>query len=398
MPQDRKFDIRLEDIRTPAGFSIANYAFESSPSTSPPDRVENYLNSRTTDKTFFSYVNGTAVAKTAITEMHLNVRGKVMPMGGISGVATMPSARRGGHVRQLMDRAIQEMYESGQAVSTLYPFKASYYEKFGYASWQIPLWLRSSPAAFAPYLDAPKHGIVTQRLLEEGLEDFFTIREEMQARVHGFSTFSRERTKGHAREHPSWLATVHEDDHITGAITWRTEIDKGTMPVFSFWALNENARYHLFDFLGRHEDHIKEIRMPLMPGMEPHLWTGQNDSFTILSNEEHAWNAPMGRVIDINGLGGIGAGDGMAAITISDPQCPWNEGTWNLTGSAGELHVERGGTSGGTITINALAALVFSGIDPALFPIRGWGNVDPTTAENLRKLFPPITPLIQEQF
>ena len=53
-----------------------------------------------------------------------------------------------------------------------------------------------------------------------------------------------------------------------------------------------------------------------------------------------AWPAPMGRVIDVVGLTGIGAGDGEILLQIADDYAPWNTGLFRFTGRDGRLTVE----------------------------------------------------------
>ena len=40
--------------------------------------------------------------------------------------------------------------------------------------------------------------------------------------------------------------------------------------------------------------------------------------------------APMGRVVDVAGLGGMDTGPGGFSARITDPLCPWNEGLWRF--------------------------------------------------------------------
>jgi hypothetical protein len=85
-------------------------------------------------------------------------------------------------------------------------------------------------------------------------------------------------------------------------------------------------------------------------------------------------------------------------VQVSDPQCPWNEGAWTLRGVNGKLDVQRATSAEVHLTIQALSALVFTGMEPSLFRFRGWGEPDEATSEALRALFPPVEPFIFELF
>lgn len=395
---ERTYDIRIERPNTPESLELARYAFATTPEPVTDERKERYRESHGTDKGIFSYIDNHPVAKVDVIPMTQNVRGTVMPMGGISGVCSMPIARRGGHVRALMQRAIEEMHEDGQAISTLFPFKTSYYEMFGYAGWQIPMWVRIRPAALAPYLKMPKIGTVQHRLASDAQDDAYALITAAQRILHGMSRQPREKFDAALKWQPMWLMSVHEGDQVTGGLSYKLDPDKKVMEVHSAFWLTENAKVQALDYMARHVDQVGRIAMPLLPGEQPHLWLTDDDALTISSVEDHGWNAPMARIVTITGLNGITAGNGSVALAIQDPQAPWNTGTWTFTGSGGVLEVTQGGEPAGDLTINGLSALVMSGIDPVTLPYRGWGQVEPDAINAVRSLFPSIVPYLHDQF
>lgn len=80
-----------------------------------------------------AFESGTMVAAATVLPYRLNLRGLVMlDMGGVAGVATRPEHRNRRAVRELMDFMAREMRRQHQTISVLYPFKFSYWEKFGY--------------------------------------------------------------------------------------------------------------------------------------------------------------------------------------------------------------------------------------------------------------------------
>lgn len=392
------YDIRIETPNTPESLELARYAFTATPEPLTDERKERYRESHATDKGILSYIDNQPVAKVDVIPMTQNVRGTVMPMGGISGVCSMPIARRGGHVRALMHRAIEEMHADGQAISTLFPFKTSYYEMFGYAGWQVPMWVRIKPAALAPYLKMPKTGTVQHRYAHDAKDDAYALVTAAQQTLHGMSRQPRDKFNTALKWHPMWLMSVHEGDEITGGLIYKLDPDKKVMEVHSAFWLTENAKVQALDYLARHVDQVDRIAMPLLPGEQPHLWMTDDDALIISSVEDHAWNAPMARIVTIAGLNGIAAGNGLVALAIQDQQAPWNTGTWTFTGTDGVLQVTEGGDPSGELTINGLSALVMSGIDPIALPYRGWGNVEPHAIEALRSLFPPVVPYLHDQF
>lgn len=394
----KTFDIRQEPGSNPANLLLSNYAFSSSPKVPDKEKDERYLKQRSDDKIFFSYLENEPVAKVAITPMSMNVRGKVMEMGGICGVASMPIARRGGHIRALMTHSIEQMHADGQAVSALYPFKASYYEMFGYAGWQAPMWARIDPAGLAPYIKLSKQGTIQHRLSTDAKDDLHTFQQSALHRFHGMSTLGQARFDNGVTDYPTWFMSVHEGDEITGGITYKLDLDKEVMEARAVFWLTMNAKLHIFDFMARHVDQVKQIRMPILENESPYLWITNDDHISMLSDEDYSWGAPMARIVSLAGLNGIPVGDGEATITVSDPQAPWNSGTWTLRGMGGELEIAEGGTPGGEVSINGLSAMLFSGLDPRTLPYRNWGEVNTETSDALRSLFPAVTPYLHELF
>lgn len=394
------FDIREVSSSDPANLLLGNYAFTSTPRVPDKEKDERYLQQHRNDRIWFSYLDNEPVARVGVIPMTLNVRGKVMPMGGVSGVCSMPIARRGGHVRALMNHSIHAMHADGQPVSTLYPFKTSYYEKFGYSGWQAPLWARIDPAALSPYLKVSKHGTVKQRLSPDVQDEYHSFLLRAQQDVHGMAHRDHVRTDHGVDQHSTWFMSVEEGDEITGGISYKLNLTsaKEHMEVRAVFWHTMNARLNVLDFMARHADQVKQIRMPLLPGQEPQLWVSDDWQVEILSGEEYSWGPPMGRIITIAGLNGVPVGDASATITVEDEQAPWNNGTWTFSGSGGELRVTQDGNPGGEVSIAGLSAMLFSGFDPMTLPHRGWGSVDDETAAALQTLFPPVTPHLHELF
>jgi predicted acetyltransferase len=148
---------------------------------------------------------------------------------------------------------------------------------------------------------------------------------------------------------------------------------------------------------------VKDARIQVPPHVVPELWLHDVAAPTSsMDDNDEAWDAPMARIVSIEGLSGIGSGAGAGeeeiALEITDDACPWNTGTWTFRASDGKLKVTPGGTPAASLQIQALAALVFTGSEPASFVYRGWGFVDSDTRDTLRSLFPPVSPYIHDLF
>lgn len=131
-----------------------------------------------------------------ITSLSLTmwVRGSAVPCQGIAWVGTIQTMRRGGSAggrrgiaSALMARAIELGRERGQVVSALMPFRASFYEHFGYgnaerrAVWTVPTSCLPSGESegfrYATDADLPEMQRCGQRITEGGRCDIETSAE-----------------------------------------------------------------------------------------------------------------------------------------------------------------------------------------------------------------------------
>ena len=96
--------------------------------------------------------DGEAIGTTTSLSLTMWVRGAPLPCQGVAFVGTVKTHRRGatasgqrGVASQLMDHTIRRARERGEVVSALMPFRASFYEHFGYGlverrhEWTVPL-------------------------------------------------------------------------------------------------------------------------------------------------------------------------------------------------------------------------------------------------------------------
>ena len=96
--------------------------------------------------------DGEALGTTTSISLTMWVRGAPLPCQGVAFVGTIKTHRRGatassqrGIASQLMDHTLRRARERGEVVSALMPFRASFYEHFGYGlverrhQWTVPL-------------------------------------------------------------------------------------------------------------------------------------------------------------------------------------------------------------------------------------------------------------------
>lgn len=391
------FDIRLADPSDPAISYIGTYAFEDSPAEPKPVDQEKSTRYRRQSKTWHSYVDDHALAQVAVHPMTMNLRGQVFPMGGVGGVATMPLGRRGGHVRALMQHALEQMREDGQALSALYPFRESFYERFGYTGLSSPEFVQFDPRHLSPVMKIEKTGNITFQSIRDGADRWFAFLREFQKQCNAFSIDCDARHEAIIDENSWWLVTVEENGTTTGAMIYKIESERSQMISPSMLWLTVNAQYQLLDFIARHVDQIQTVRMGISPGCQPNQWL-TDTRIMLTCDDELSWGLPMARVVSLDQISDIDGGTGSVVLDITDDACPWNAGVWTFSAANGHLTVTPGGKPQAALGIQAINALLFMGMDPALFTYRGWGTVDEETAVALRTLFPQVHDYVRAQF
>ena len=398
----RQAEVRIVDPEEFSTFTVNHYAFGATPSEPNADERRAWIRYAAKTTPVAAFVDGKPVATATFPAMTQNVRGAVLPMTGVGGVASLPEGRRQGYVRQVMAFGFGLMREGGVPVSTLYPFRESFYERLGYAGFPTPRYATLKPGDLAPLVRMPAGAGIEQLPMAEGFETWRSFLERLQGTVHGFSLKDVSNSVRLRDDNASWVALAREGTTVTGAMTFRITGYTGELRADTFYTTTSAARYGLLGWIGRHVDQVKTAHIKLGPQEFPELWYRDlaAQSSTV---DADAWPAPMARIISVAGLNGIAAGAANIALDVSDELCPWNDGLWTLSGEGGRLAVSpRAGLLPGetacTLTIQGLSALVYCGHDPADFVYRGWGDPDPDAQAALRTLFPTAFPVLHEQF
>lgn len=86
----------------------------------------------TLEESFGAFQGDTMVAGLSVLYYNIRLGGRLVPMGGVGGVATQPEHRHRGHIKHLLALALERMKERGVLVSMLFPFKYAFYRKYGW--------------------------------------------------------------------------------------------------------------------------------------------------------------------------------------------------------------------------------------------------------------------------
>ncbi|MFI9641197.1 enhanced intracellular survival protein Eis [Micromonospora sp. NPDC051925] len=384
--------------RLTTSFPLQAYAFEASPPTR--DRVEafhRYLPYNKGNRTLVVEEGGETQATASAVPMRQNLRGAVLPMAGVAGVATHPLARRQGYVRALLRQLLDEMRDSGHPVSALYPFRASFYERFGYVGLPRARTARFSPADLAPLLRIELPGTVRWERIGVGYARYRSFTERCLRERHGFAIFPDFRDVGLRDRDDRWLITATVDGSVLGALTYRIDDHGGELVGDDLLVADPYARALLLQFLARHVDQVERISLQVPADELPELWLTDLAVHVEARVARPSSAAPMARLLSVDALAGLPAGPGRVRMELVGDR--WLGGTHLLDGTTGRLELTSGGPAPEvTLTAAGLSALAYGVLDPVEVHIRGLGEVGPEAAAELRRLFPRALPYLFADF
>jgi predicted acetyltransferase len=400
LPKTTIRQVATEEILEPF-FSLTSYAFHPSPPFRDKDEWEAAIRGRKEVQYLALFEDETVVATVAGSAMTQHVRGKLYGASGIWGVVTDPASRRKGYCRRLMARLLAAQRDEGRTLSCLYPFRASFYERLGYATFPLPRKATFAPSALIPLIKQDLGGEVDRVLIGDGYDAYQEYTRRLQQRTHGMGVWVHGEKERLQKENRSWLALAKVEGEVVGLMVYELKgeaVTRFTLRAQRFYYDTSQARYLLLQWIARHVDQASEVTVWLPPFEQPETWLAD-----MRLSSESMVRAPMGRVVDVARLGGMEAGPGRFSARIRDALCPWNEGSsdaraWQFETVEGRLEVSVASEADCELTIQALAALIYGTHDPGDFSFRGWGNPSPAVQATMRSMFPPRVPYLHEYF
>ena len=318
------------------------------------------------------FQDGRLQADLTITPFNLHWHGETTTraMGGIAGVATWAEARGQGHVGQLLRHSLEVMRESGQTVSALYPFAWGFYRKYG---WE---WVGRKQRMKLPLtkLTAAPEG--REVICVSGSVDEVKSRLAAACATFGgayrgvFDTTTRRWDD--ALAHSGDFTTYVYIYEPTGEyFLWRYDRDsKGTIREWVAWTPEgHRALLSLLHYLSTQCDFAKVV----VPDDSP-LWS------QVMHWDLETETSPvfMGRVVDVAAaftlLRPVADVRGAVAVAVSDPDAPWNNGTFRIEAEGGGVTCTPvSGEAGVTLDIQALSQAFWG--TPSLQFLRRAGRI-----------------------
>jgi len=387
---------QVEDLEMlEALYPLDQYCLNPSPPFQNKEEWNSIVRERKGITCYALFESEVPVSIAASTSMTQNIRGTLYPASGVWGVSTHPSARRKGYCRKVMSSLLAAERESGKVCSNLYPFRESFYERLGYTTFPLSKIAKFMPQTLSSLLAQELPGEIELKLIGEAYETYRQFLQEQRKSRHGMAFFDFP-DQASASRNRQWVALARFHGKIEGLMVYSLQGNEPSKYKFfssRFYYQTSRARYLLLNWIARHIDQADRVEMWLPADEYPETWLAD-----IQVRVESAERAPMIRILDVAGLGGMDIGKGSFSVHISDLLCTWNEGTWRFEACDNQLVVTKASNAELNLSIQGLSALVAGTHDPEDFPLRRWGDPDHQMQAVLRGMFPKACPYLHEYF
>jgi len=273
----------------------------------------------------------------------LYMGGARLGMGGIAGVVSWPEYRREGNAGEMLLRLLHEEKEKGVPLSTLYPFKQSFYRRYG---WEVAsAWLSHliPMEQLSPYRRA--EGAV--RRFAPGEADWRALEAIYAAKyATGFGYMVRETETYYGnwvnQLWSKWGSIYHTalwypagERQAEGYLLYRiVKEEHHIFEVKELVALTPAAERGLWGYVAQHDSQVNWVRHRTLRDYP--VWHLVENTRDVKSTLNSGW---MLRFVDIKAAfeerPWPGAPDGSFVIGVSDAHLPWNHGTFRLAFESG---------------------------------------------------------------
>ncbi len=308
-----------------------------------PEATERNLKTIDPARLLAAYDGKQIVGTFGAFDLNLTIPGSSTPTAGTTAVTVLPTHRRRGVLRQMMERHLPEAHERGELLAALWASESSIYGRFGYG-----------PAADRVMINLPKpYAVMAEPMDIHGMMRFVD-RDEAQAVFPAIYTVACQQRPGMLARNDAWWrhrclddpeymrrgVTEHRrvlyerDGEPLGYVIYRTQNvpDKGlTVLVGDLTAAEPQAERALWQFIFG-IDLVTEIHAWNRPVDDPLLWWMEQPRRMERRIEDSLWIRPIDVIEALNRRRYAAAGQ--IVFHMTDPLCPWNEGTYRLEADA----------------------------------------------------------------
>ena len=261
-----------------------------------------------------------------------------VPMAGIGYVASYPEYRGQGHISKLMKEILNDLHDEGIPFTNLAPFSESFYRHYGFSNSVYQKEYRFSGGALRTF-KLPRTGHVIRGkwddlMVQNGVIQLYERQlhtdDERNTVIREAWWWNRMDTYYHNR---NIAVYIDSNGRPISYLIYRIQGD--VFLADELYSITAKGLVSLLEFMGSHAGAIKEFRMTLPEhSLIGELFSEQNQ----LKISLHPYM--MSRIVDfakmITYMKPLQEGTFNLEV-ISDDQCPWNIGVWQMTNKDGKV-------------------------------------------------------------
>ena len=321
------------------------------------ERIERFSRLLDTERMHAAFDGGEIVGGAGAFSFDFSVPGGSVPCAGVSVVGVLPTHRRRGVLRAMMDVQLLDVHERGEPIAALFASEETIYGRFGYgiASWHGEVEIPREWNAFARPLE--RRGTVRFVTSEEACELFPPVYEALRKKRPGMFSRSpawwelrRLRMPEEEKATPKRFAALELDGSTQAYAVYRTApkfedaVSKARLEVIEAFGVTPQATAEMWRFL---------LDVDLTATTAAELLPADHPLFFLLASPRRAryrvYDSLWIRLVDVAAAlsGRAYATEGSIVFEVHDAVCPWNEGRWKLesgtasrTDEAAELALE----------------------------------------------------------
>ena len=273
-----------------------------------------------------------------VNKFKSEVFGHHVPMAGIGYVASYPEYRGQGHISKLMKEILNDLHDEGIPFTNLAPFSESFYRHYGFSNSIYQKEYRFSGGALRPF-KLPRTGHVIRGkwddlMVQNGVIQLYERQlhtdDERNTVIREAWWWNRMDTYYHNR---NIAVYIDSNGRPISYLIYRIQGD--VFLADELYSITAKGLVALLGFMGSHAGAIKEFRMTLPEhSLIGELFPEQNQ----LKISLHPYM--MSRIVDfakvITYMKPLQEGTFNLEV-ISDDECPWNIGVWQMTNKDGKV-------------------------------------------------------------
>lgn len=273
-----------------------------------------------------------------VNKFKSEVFGHHVPMAGIGYVASYPECRGQGHISKLMKEILNDLHDEGIPFTNLAPFSESFYRHYGFSNSIYQKEYRFSGGALRTF-KLPRTGHVIcgkwdDLMVQNGVIQLYERQlhtdDERNTVIREAWWWNRMDTYYHNR---NIAVYIDSNGRPISYLIYRIQGD--VFLADELYSITAKGLVSLLGFMGSYAGAIKEFRMNLPEhSLIGELFPEQNQ----LKISLHPYM--MSRIVDfakmITYMKPLQEGTFNLEV-ISDDQCPWNIGVWQITNKDGKV-------------------------------------------------------------